>query len=287
MGPMARTVTDLAKMMDIMVQYDPEDPETALGAGHKPTSYLSLLDKNGLKGARIGVLRTDMGVNTNPNEADYKEVMAVFNQTVGELKAAGATVVDPIVIPGLNELQKFRASRPDVAEAALEAWLARNVNSPFHNRDDIAKAPNLDKSFPPAKSDQWRRPAAPLDMKKYADYLVARQDLLINMMKVMADNKLDAIVCRTVEHSPTLIEDGIKPPYPTNKGVPILNTFLVYIPVITVPSGFTLAHLPTGVTFMGSPYSDATMIKLAYAYEQSTHHREPPTLLPELSSTSR
>jgi amidase len=109
---------------------------------------------------------------------------------------------------------------------------------------------------------------------------------MINLLKVMADNKLDVIVYRTVEHSPTLISEGTKPPYPTNKGVPILNTFLVYVPVITVPSGFTPENLPTGVTFMGGPYSDAKMISLAYAYEQATHHRVPPTSTPPLPATS-
>ena len=61
-----------------------------------------------------------------------------------------------------------------------------------------------------------------------------------------------------------------------------MNTFLVYVPSITVPSGFTTDHLPTGITFLGRPYSDAAMIKLAYAYEQSTHHRVAPKSVPAL-----
>jgi Asp-tRNA(Asn)/Glu-tRNA(Gln) amidotransferase A subunit family amidase len=169
---------------------------------------------------------------------------------------------------------------------ALEAWLARNPNSPFHSRADIGKSPDLGKVFPPTKAAGFTRPAQPPDMQKYADYLIARQELMTNLLKVMADNKLDAIVYRTVEHSPTLISEGIKPPYPTNKGVPILNTFLVYVPVITVPSGFTPEKLPTGITFMGGPYSDAKMISLAYAYEQATHHRIAPTSTPPLSGAS-
>jgi amidase len=285
-GPMARTVGDLARLMDVMTGYDPEDPETALGYGHKPASYVAGLDKNALKGARIGVLRTDIGINTDPTEQDYKEIMTSFSRTVTELKAAGAIVVDPIEIPGLVELQKKRAGRSDISELALEAWLARNPNSPFHNRADIGRSPDMDKVFPPTKVASFTRAPQPPDLQKYADYLVARQELMINLLKVMADNKLDAIVYRTVEHSPTLISEGTKPPYPTNKGVPILNTFLVYVPVITVPSGFTPENLPTGVTFMGGPYSDAKMISLAYAYEQATHHRVPPTSTPPLPATS-
>jgi Asp-tRNA(Asn)/Glu-tRNA(Gln) amidotransferase A subunit family amidase len=101
-------------------------------------------------------------------------------------------------------------------------------------------------------------------------------------MKVMADNRLDAIVHKSVEHQPTLIKDGMNPPYVTNKGVPTLNTFLVYVPSITVPSGFTSDNLPTGITFLGRPYADAEMIKLAYSYEQNTHRRRPPKTTPAL-----
>jgi amidase len=108
---------------------------------------------------------------------------------------------------------------------------------------------------------------------------------MINLMKVMADNRLDAIVHKSVEHQPTPIKDGTNPPYPTNKGVPNLNTFLVYVPSITVPSGFTTDHLPTGITFLGKPYGDSTMLKLAYSYEQSTNHRVPPKTTPALAAS--
>ena len=74
----------------------------------------------------------------------------------------------------------------------------------------------------------------------------------------------------------------MNPPYITQKGVPTLNTFLVYVPAITVPSGFTSDNLPVGITFMGRPYNDAEMVKLAYSYEQSTHHRKPPKTTPRL-----
>ena len=66
-------------------------------------------------------------------------------------------------------------------------------------------------------------------------------------------------------------------------GTPILNTFLVYVPAITVPSAFTPDQLPTGLTFLGRPYGDAQVISLAYAYEQATHHRIPPKTTPALS----
>jgi amidase len=283
MGPMARTVSDVARLMDVMVGYDAEDPETALGVGHKPTSFAALLDKNSLKGAHIGVLRTDLGNDDDPSSEDYKNIVAVFDKTVAELKAAGATVVDPIEIPGLLELQKIRGGAPDVAEKALEAYLGRNPNSQFHNRADIAASPDLGKTFPPNKGEAWRRATPPGDMAKYGAYLAARQELMLNILKVMADNHLDALVYRTMERTATLIKEGTTPPYVGFKGVPLLNTYLDYVPVITVPSGFTPEHFPTGVTFFGRPYADATVLNLAYSYEQATHHRVPPATVPPLA----
>jgi Asp-tRNA(Asn)/Glu-tRNA(Gln) amidotransferase A subunit family amidase len=282
MGPMARTVGDLARLMDVMVGYDGEDPLTALGVGHKPASYVAGLDKDALQGARIGVLRTDLGGNSGPDSQDYKNVMAIFNRTVGELKAAGAMVVDPIVIPELIELQRITGRRPE--DEALKVWFARNPNSQFHTRADIAKSPDADKIFPPNKAATWKNPSPPpFDQAAYAAYTVARQQLLINVLKVMADNHLDAIVYRTMERSPSFIRDATTPPYRGGGGgTPTLNTFLVYVPAITVPSGFTPERLPTGVTFLGRPYNDARVIALAYAYEQATHHRVPPATAPPL-----
>jgi Asp-tRNA(Asn)/Glu-tRNA(Gln) amidotransferase A subunit family amidase len=102
LGPMARTVTDLAKLLDVMAGYDPEDPQTAHGYGKIPATYTTSLDKDGLKGARIGILRTSMGANAEPDSEDYKKVTATFDKAVGELRAAGATGVDPLEIPDLN-----------------------------------------------------------------------------------------------------------------------------------------------------------------------------------------
>jgi Asp-tRNA(Asn)/Glu-tRNA(Gln) amidotransferase A subunit family amidase len=104
LGPMARTVRDLATVLDVIVGYDPEDPFTASGVAHIPPTFTAFLDANGLKGARIGVLREAMGQQSEPDTDDFKKVTQVFDRAVGELQAAGATVVDPIVIPDLNPL---------------------------------------------------------------------------------------------------------------------------------------------------------------------------------------
>jgi Asp-tRNA(Asn)/Glu-tRNA(Gln) amidotransferase A subunit family amidase len=140
------------------------------------------------------------------------------------------------------------------------------------------------KSIPPSKAKAWEGPRPRTDLAKWGEYLQAREQLLVNISKVMADNKLDAIVHKSVEHQPTFIKDGINPPYISGKGVPTLNTFLVYAASLTVPSGFTSDNLPVGITFFGLPFSEPTLIKLAYGYEQATHHRAPPETTPPLQS---
>jgi len=285
MGPMARSVRDLAQLLDAMVGYDPDDPVTALGLGHAPRSYTAALDRNGLKGARIGVLRESIGLNSEPDSDDFRKVDVVFQKNIAELKASGATVIDPIVIPNLKTLLAKRATNPAIADESLRLYLARNPNSPYRSRGDIAKSPERLKSVPPSKAAQWTAPLPKTDLTAWGEYLQARGDLMIAIMKVMADNQLDAIVHKTVEHQPTLIKDGINPPYVNNKGVPALNTFLVYAASMTVPSGFTADNLPVGLTFFGRPYSEPAMIKLAYAYERATHHRAPPKSTPPLPRT--
>jgi amidase len=278
LGPMARTVTDLAKLLDVIVGYDPEDALTARGVGHVPDSYQKFLDKNGLKGARIGILRESMGVGSEPDSEDFAKVTAVFDKALGELKGAGALLVDPIVIPRLKELLAKRALGPTEADESFKVFFARSAESPFKSREEMMQSPDFAKVVHYAQE----RMRAPSDESRHYEYLMARDALMINVLKVMADNKLDAIVYKSIEHQPTLIKDGLNPPYVNTKGAPHLNTFLVFVPVIAVPAGFTSDNLPAGLTFMGRPYDEKTLIKLAYAYEQATHHRRPPSTTPTL-----
>ena len=283
MGPMARSVRDLAELLDVMVAYDPDDPQTALGFGQKQGSYTRFLTPDGLKGARIGILRDPAGFMTEPNSDDYKKVDEVFQKNIAELKAAGATIVDPIVIPDLKPLLAKRVADTSASDGALRRYLARNPNSPFKTRQDIANSPLVAQAFPANKRTLWTTPFQPTDTAKFGEYLKARAQLMTNLMKVMADNRLDAIVHKTVEHQPTRIQDGVNPPYVSQKGIPSINTFLVFVSTMTVPSGFTSDRLPVGITFLGRPYSEAVLLRLAYAYEQATHHRMPPDSAPPLS----
>jgi Asp-tRNA(Asn)/Glu-tRNA(Gln) amidotransferase A subunit family amidase len=187
------------------------------------------------------------------------------------------------VIPNLQKLLATRERDPIETEAALERYLARNPGSPFKTRADIINSPDIEKSFPPPNVARYKAPSPPLNAGRYLEYVRARDELMIMIAKVMADNKLDAIVHKSVEHEPSLIRDGINPPYVTTRGVPTLNTFLIYAASVTVPSGFTSNNLPVGITFFGPPYSEPMLLKLAYSYEQATHHRVPPKTTPALA----
>jgi amidase len=272
LGPMARTLKDLATLLDVMVGYDPEDPLTARGVGHIPDSFKNFLKQNGLKGARLGILREPMGLNSEPDSEDFKKVSEVFDKAIAELKTGGAEIVDPIVIPKLTELLAKRSGAPGETDQSFQNYYGRSANPPFKFRTEVAASPGFTKVV---KRSQDRFKRAPDAMKHY-ESLRAQDELMTNFLKVMADHRLDAIVHKAIEHQPTLIRDGINAPFVDQKGAPHLNTFLVYVPTIVIPAGFTRDNLPAGVCFIGRPYDDGNLIKFAYAYEQATHHRRPP-----------
>jgi Asp-tRNA(Asn)/Glu-tRNA(Gln) amidotransferase A subunit family amidase len=279
LGPMARTVEDVAALLDVLVGYDAEDPITAHGAAHVDGSYKRFLDADGLRGARLGVLRESIGIGSEPGSEDFAKVDAAFARAVGELRSAGAEVVDPLVIPDLTQLLASRGGRPGDNAEAFANYFGRSRNPPFASIEAMMAAPDYDKLMPFAK----RLFTGDGDTAQHYAYLVARDELMHRFLKVMTDHDLDAIVLKTNEHQPTLIEAGTNPPFVNTKGAWFMNTFLVYVPIVAVPAGFTTDNLPVGITFMGRPYDDGAMLKLAYAYEQATRHRRAPSTTPALA----
>jgi Asp-tRNA(Asn)/Glu-tRNA(Gln) amidotransferase A subunit family amidase len=255
-----------------MVGYDPEDPLTARGVGHIPDSFARFLNKDGLKGARLGILRESIGLNAEPDSEDFKKVSEVFDRAIDELKAAGAEIVDPIVIPKIKELLAKRSGGPGDTDQSFKNYYGRSARAPFKTPEEAIASLDFAKVV---KRSQDRFKRIP-DASKHYESLKAQDELMTIYLKVMADRKLDAIVHKAVEHQPTLIKDGVNPPFIDQKGAPHLNTFLVYVPTIVVPAGFTRDNLPAGVCFIGRPYDDGNLIKFAYAYEQATRHRRPP-----------
>jgi amidase len=273
LGPMARTVTDLAKLLDVMVGYDPDDPVTARGVGHISESFTASLDSDGLKGARIGILRESMGYDAEPGTEDFNKVTEVFDRAVADLKTAGAEIIDPVVIPNLRALLAKRAGSHADDEEGFRNFLSRSKKPPYRSRSEAMQNPDFQKVVKGSR-ERWQRNPKP---EAHYEYLKAKEELMTHLLKLMADDRLDAIVHKSVEHQPTFIKDGINPPYVDQKGAPHINTFLVYVPSVVVPAGFTRDKLPAGITFLGRPYSDAEMIKFAFAYEHATRHRRPPS----------
>jgi amidase len=281
LGPMARTVTDLAKTLDAMVGYDPEDPVTAHGIGRTPKSYAALLDKGALRGARIGILREPMGLGSDPNAEDFILTTKLFDKAIAEMKDCGAVIVDPVTIADLKPLLAKRAFGTPEADEAIKLYLAGSANPPFRSREEAMASPLFNQLLKPTK-ERWTRvqPPGPAQTERQLGSYKARDLLLTNLLKTMADNRLDAIVHKAVEHLPTLISEGVNPPFTEQKGASHINTYLEIVPSVVVPAAFTPGGLPTGITFLGRPYSDADMLRFAYAYEQATHHRRAPTTTP-------
>jgi amidase len=275
LGPMARTVTDLARLLDGMVGYDPDDPVTAHGVGRTVDSYSALLQRDALKGARLGVVRESMGYASEPGSDDFAKVGEVFDKAIGDLARAGAEIVDPVVIPELKTLLAARARDVEADDIMFEQYFAGG-NAPFATRKAAMASP-LFAQVSKSAHRRWTNADTPA---QHHAYMQAREQLMTNLLKVMADQRLDAIVHKAVEHQSTLIKDGINPPFVDQKGAPHINTYLVFVPSIVVPAGFTRDNLPAGITFLGRPYDDARMIQLAYGYEQATRHRRAPEIMP-------
>ena len=274
LGPMARNVTDMAKLLDVMVGFDPEDPATALGRFPENESYGDGLSEDGLRGKRIGVIRESIGQNSEPESDDFSQIDILFSRAIDDLAKAGAVVIDPVVIPNLKDALAKRSSSAEDDSEAFERFMSRSSKPAFRTREAVLNSPDFELVMARAKA-QWRN--KPTSEGHYASQR-ARESLFISILHLMASKNLDALVIKSVEHQPTSIEDGIKPPFVNHKGAHHLATFLAFVPSIIVPMGFSPQGLPAGITFIGRPYAEKTIIDLAYAFEAGTKHRKPPSI---------
>jgi Asp-tRNA(Asn)/Glu-tRNA(Gln) amidotransferase A subunit family amidase len=286
LGPIARSVKDVALILDVIAGYDPNDPVTAETVGRTPPSYASALTAGGLKGARIGVIRDPLDTRTDPASADYKQVRAVFDRAVADLARLGATVVDPLSIPDvMGRSMKVYDSNVFETETAMNAYLAQHPNAPAKTLSEILLSgkvvPARARTLMPVVGHTTRE-------EGYLEVLLLREQLRQSVLAAMADHRLDALVYATFDHSPPVIPpDALTRPAVDSTG-PGNNRRLspaLGFPAITVPAGFTAAGLPVGFEFLGRAFAEPTLLKLAYAYEQGTHHRKAPPLTPSLAGT--
>jgi amidase len=274
LGPITRTVRDAAIVLDVIAGYDPDDPITAWSYGQQPDTYTRFLVPNGLAGMRFGVIRTPMSKDTDTSAADYKEIQAAISKGVADLSARGAQVVDPLVIPNLVDMVGQAGSGGDSfeTEAAIDAFLAQYPNAPAHTLREIVASPLV---IAKRREELGKTLGRTTQDAGYIKQSRVRDELRTLVLKAMADFKLDALIYATYDHAPAAVPKSTPG---TNRMLAAITAF----PAIAVPAGFFADGLPIGLEFLGRPYSEGTLLKAAYDYEQATRHRHPPATTPAL-----
>ncbi|HEV2399322.1 MAG TPA: amidase [Candidatus Sulfotelmatobacter sp.] len=276
-GPMCRTVRDAATLLGALTGADAEDSATAASAGKSQTDYTQYCDPNGLKGARIGVVRKYFGFND--------AVDALMQQSIDVMKKQGATIVDPADIETLG---KFDESELLVfmyeLKADLNAYLARlGPSAPVHTLRDIIEFNdhNRTKEMPYFGQDLFVKSESkgPLTDKAYLDAVAKNHQLARaeGIDAVMDKHHLDALVAPT--GGPAWLTDLINGDH--SAGGSSNAAAVAGYPNINVTAGFIFG-LPVGISFFGRAWSEPTLIKLAYAFEQATKARQAPRFLPSV-----
>ncbi len=285
LGPMTRTVKDAAILLDVIAGYDPRDPVTAYAAGRIPDSYAAGLDANALDGARIGVVRAPMDPKTDPASEDYKQVRAVIDRAIHDLSAFGAEVVDPVAVPKLGTVHGAYARNSFETEAATNAYLAEHPNAPVKTLREILLSGTV---TPWRARGLIQSVGRTVNDHPYLEVLQEKEQLRRHVLNVMASDRLDALVYATFDHQPSVIApDVLTNPEPADAYGLGNNRYLspiIAFPAVTVPAGLTAGGLPVGLELLGRPFTEALLLRFAYAYEQATNRRRPPPTTPPLAS---
>jgi amidase len=276
-GPMARTVTDAAVLLGCLVGQDPRDPATEGSTGKAHADYTRFLDTGALRGARIGVARKFSGITA---EADR-----LLEAALTEMKRLGAVLIDPADLPSHGKwgnaefevmLYEFKAD--------LNAYLAGlGPSAPVRSLKEIIQfnERNRDREMPHFGQEILLQAEAkgPLTEKAYRDALekCRRVSRAEGIDAVMDQHRLDAIVAPTA--GPAHVTDLVYGDRDT--GGSTTPAAVAGYPSITVPAGF-VSGLPVGISIFGRAWSEPRLLALAFAFEQATKARKPPTFRPSI-----
>jgi amidase len=275
-GPMARTVADATAVFQVIVGSDPADPVTVAAAAHLPQNYAASLVRDGLKGARIGVLRF-----AYERDSTDPEIVQVFMRAVDDLRYAGATIIDPGVIDGIADIR-----RPSGVGSCM--GFKYDINRYFASHGDKIPMKSLaevvkSRRFHPTVAQRLEQAEAGTangpETEACKAETVYRDQVRAAVNKAMDAQKIDAWVYPTWSNPPRLIGDLNTPGGDNSQFFSPTTGF----PAIQVPMGYTRGgRLPAGITFFGRAWSEPALIKYAYAYEQATHHRRAPESTPPI-----
>jgi amidase len=291
-GPMARTVADMAVLLDVIAGRDPLDAATARAPEPAATASIPALKSDALKGARLGVLRQVF----KPEVTD-PAILANFERTLVELRAAGAEIIDPFLVPELDTIAR-PPQTPSSFKTDYERWAAAHPGVPFPTAKELADSRLLH----PLHQPSTEAAAVALPAGEDPATLEGRRNeerFRAAFTAAMDAAGVDALVFPTWAQLParngdrnTQITSDPVPGSTPGRGPPTrLGSSLTFVgsmlqwPAISVPSGFSPEGLPLGLQLVGRAWSDARITAYAYAYEQATHHRRPPAFTPPLSDS--
>jgi Asp-tRNA(Asn)/Glu-tRNA(Gln) amidotransferase A subunit family amidase len=281
-GPITRTVEDAVAVFNAIAGPDPDDPvtvadspiATSFSPGGRPTGnlpdYASALKKDGLRGARIGVLRQAYQRDTTD-----AEVVKVFTTALEAMRRAGAIIVDPVKVE-LDQISRLQgAGTCGGFKYDINRYLAgRGDRVPVHSLEEIIKSRRFHPSVQPRLQQAQEGAENGPETQACKAESAYREEVRAAVLKTMDAEKLDAFVYPTWSNPPRLIGD-LNTPHGDNSQFFSPTTGF---PAINVPMGYTRGTLPAGITFLGRAWDETTLIRLAYAYEQATHHRRPPAM---------
>ena len=274
-GPITRPVEDAVAVFQVVVGEDPDDPITTASRAHAIPNYSTSLVRDGLKGARIGVLRQAYERSTTD-----PEVLQVFMKALQDMKKAGAEIIDPATVD-LSQVRRDQNAGVCMGfKYDINTYLAAQGNRvPVHSLDEIIRSQRFHPSLQARlERAQQSTPQGP-DSDACKAEMAYRKAFGAAVTRTMDHLKLDAFVYPTWSNPPRLIGD-LNTPHGDNSQVFSPTSGF---PAINVPMGYTRKGvLPAGVTFFGRAWDEATLIRLAYSYEQATLHRHPPRATPKL-----